>query len=256
MYVQNGARVPQNLHLIALDGFPIPDAAVTAPVIRTLIPPGGRAEFIVTTPPAGAFAQLVTRAYDTGKDGARNPGRVIANIVSSATAAQAPLIASAGDAAAISPKPLPPPTRRRKLYFSENRQDLKDPAKPAQYFVTVEGKTPKVFDMRSTRPDITVAQGSVEDWTIENRATEAHVFHIHQLHFQVVQRDGRKVDEPAFRDTIDLPPWDGESTAWPAVTLRMDFRDPAIAGTFIYHCHILEHEDAGMMGSLRVVARH
>ena len=109
------------------------------------------------------------------------------------------------------------------------------------------------FDMNFKEPDITVKQGTVEDWIIENRATEAHSFHIHQLHFQLLERDGTPVDEPALRDTIDLPYWDGKSARYPSVKLRMDFRNPEIAGTFVYHCHILEHEDGGMMGAIRVV---
>ena len=44
----------------------------------------------------------------------------------------------------------------------------------------------------------------------------------------------------------------GRSLTYPSVRLRMDFRDPNIVGTFVYHCHILEHEDKGMMGSIRV----
>lgn len=39
---------------------------------------------------------------------------------------------------------------------------------------------------------------------------------------------------------------------YPSVRLRMDFRDPNIVGTFVYHCHLLEHEDGGMMGRIRV----
>jgi FtsP/CotA-like multicopper oxidase with cupredoxin domain len=50
------------------------------------------------------------------------------------------------------------------------------------------------------------------------------------------------LDEPELRDTIELPFWDGKGP-YPKVKLRMDFRNPEIAGTFIYHCHILEHED-------------
>jgi FtsP/CotA-like multicopper oxidase with cupredoxin domain len=259
VYVQGGRSNPQDLRLIAVDGSP---SRHGMSVTKILIPPGGRAEFIVITPPTGAFAQLVSREYDTGIDGAKNPGRVIANIVSNGSAPEIRLMGSSGssiaDAARTSPIAAvtrPGKPRQRRLYFSENRQDLKDPAKPALYFITEEGKTPAVFDMHSTRPDITVRQGSVEDWVIENRATEAHVFHIHQLHFLVLQRDGRKVEQPDTRDTIDLPPWDGRSVQYPSVRLRMDFRDPAIVGTFVYHCHILEHEDAGMMGSIQVVAR-
>jgi FtsP/CotA-like multicopper oxidase with cupredoxin domain len=140
----------------------------------------------------------------------------------------------------------------RKLYFSEDREDLRTPGKTPKYFITVEGKTPELFDMNFKKPDITVRQGAVEDWIIENRAREAHVFHIHQLHFQLLGRDGAKVAEAMLRDTIDLPYWDGKS-AYPSVRLRMDFRAPEIIGTFLFHCHILEHEDAGMMGSVEVV---
>ena len=43
---------------------------------------------------------------------------------------------------------------------------------------------------------------------------------------------------------------------YPSVRLRMDFRDPNIVGTFVYHCHILEHEDGGMMGTIRVESAH
>jgi FtsP/CotA-like multicopper oxidase with cupredoxin domain len=45
------------------------------------------------------------------------------------------------------------------------------------------------------------------------------------------------------------------SGAYPSATLRMDFRDPEIAGTFVFHCHVLDHEDAGMMAKIRVNPR-
>ena len=57
------------------------------------------------------------------------------------------------------------PSQQRKLYFSETFQDPTDD--PASYFITVEGATPKVFDMNFTMPDITVTQGTVEDWTMK-----------------------------------------------------------------------------------------
>ena len=51
---------------------------------------------------------------------------------------------------------------------------------------------------------------------------------------------------------MNVPYFNGRTLAYPSVRLRMDFRDPNIGGTFVYHCHILEHEDKGMMGSIRV----
>src|SRR6201992_3044221 len=112
-----------------------------------------------------------------------------------------------------------------------------------------------MFDMNATTPNIVVKQGTVEDWVIENRSNELHAFHIHQLHFMLVDYLGRKVDEPFLRDTVNVPYYNGRSLEYPSVRLRMDFRDPNIIGTFVYHCHLLEHEDGGMMGRIKVVPR-
>jgi FtsP/CotA-like multicopper oxidase with cupredoxin domain len=54
---------------------------------------------------------------------------------------------------------------------------------------------------------------------------------------------------------VNVAYWDGNSPVYPSVKLRMDFRDPRITGTFVYHCHLLEHEDGGMMGTIRVIPR-
>lgn len=250
LYRRRGEResTAQPLKLVALDGAPIGDSGVGSP-INLLVPPGGRAELLVTTPPEGAFSQLITRGYDTGPDGEKTPSRVIANIVSrtDAPAAESTLPRVSGEAANRDPAlSAARPLRQRRLYFSESHK---------QYFITVDGVTPEAFDMNFKKPNITVRQGTIEDWTVENRAREAHVFHIHQLHFLVLERDGRKAMEPVLRDTIDLPYWDGKSARYPSVKLRMDFRNPEIVGTFLYHCHILEHEDGGMMGSIRVLPR-
>ena len=254
--VKNGRRVPDNLQLIAMDGVPAADKINAAPLSRILISPGARAEFVVVSPQADAFAQLVSSSYDTGPDGSANPDRVIANIVARDNSPDTESVDSTSPAGSeawqFSGLEGVRPARVRKLYFSEDREDLRTPGKPPKYFITVEGKTPKIFDMNFRKPDITVRQGVVEDWIIENHAREAHVFHIHQLHFQLVGRDADSVAEPMLRDTIDLPFWDGKG-AYPSVRLRMDFRAPEIAGTFLFHCHILEHEDAGMMGTVEVL---
>jgi Multicopper oxidase len=60
------------------------------------------------------------------------------------------------------------------------------------------------------------------------------------------------VNEPFLRDTINVPYYDGKALQYPSVKLRMDFRDPNTIGTFVYHCHLLEHEDGGMMALIRV----
>jgi FtsP/CotA-like multicopper oxidase with cupredoxin domain len=58
-------------------------------------------------------------------------------------------------------------------------------------------------------------------------------------------------EETTLRDTIDLPAWDG-FRLYPSVTVRLDFRDPGIVGTIPFHCHILQHLDGGMMGTVRI----
>ena len=68
----------------------------------------------------------------------------------------------------------------------------------------------------------------------------------------MLEVNGQPVNDPAIRDTVDLPFWSG-SGPYPSVKVRMDFRDPNIVGTFVYHCHILQHEDAGMMGAIQVL---
>ncbi len=118
--------------------------------------------------------------------------------------------------------------------------------------ITVDGQEPEPYDPRSTVPNITVQQGDVEDWVIENRTRELHAFHIHQIHFLLIGWNGVPVDEPFLRDTVNVPYWNGASPVYPSVRLRMDFRDPNIVGTFVYHCHLLEHEDGGMMGTILV----
>jgi hypothetical protein len=63
---------------------------------------------------------------------------------------------------------------------------------------------------------------------------------------------GMPVNEPFLRDTVNVLYYDGRSLVYPSVRVRMDFRDPNTVGTLVYHCHLLEHEDKGMMGVIRV----
>ena len=101
------------------------------------------------------------------------------------------------------------------------------------------------FDGAAFNPKVVnqeVKLGDVEDWVIKNTSTMHHPFHIHAWDFQVVDRgDGRS--ESGWRDTINVP-------AHTSVRIRINFAD--FGGTTVYHCHILDHEDAGMMGIVRV----
>jgi hypothetical protein len=143
--------------------------------------------------------------------------------------------------------------------------DPTNPNSPKNFYITVDGKTPVPFpklqqradrggfnhmrpDPQSDIPDIVVKQGDVKDWIIENRSMELHDFHIHQLHFQLREWSGLQVNEPFLRDTVNVPYYNGRMLRYPSVRLRMDFRDPNIVGTFVYHAS----SSSTMMGRIRV----
>jgi FtsP/CotA-like multicopper oxidase with cupredoxin domain len=253
-------RVPQQLGIVAIDGVPMthsdPLGDSVNPQTHIGLPPGARVEFTVTGPVEGETGLLVTRTVDTGPGGENDPNRMLAKIVASQAAPEPRSKLSS------LPVPLPasgetwlgdvPPVRVRRLYFSEKLIDPNDPTSAVEFYLTVEGQEPKMFDMGSETPNIVAQQGTVEDWIIENRSRELHAFHIHQLHFLLLDYDGRPVNEDFLRDTVNVPYYNEHSLAYPSVRLRMDFRDPNTIGTFPYHCHLLEHEDKGMMGSIRV----
>ncbi|HEX4075148.1 MAG TPA: multicopper oxidase domain-containing protein [Candidatus Acidoferrales bacterium] len=254
-------RQIQPLGLVAMDGVPLNEDGAPADFVdwqtHLGVPPGARVEFIVTGPPAGVPGLFVTRSVDTGPGGENDPNRALAAITASENA---PRPQSTLDA---SPKPLPPqrlpwlgnvtPVITRRLYFSEKLDDPNNPNSATQFYITVEGQTPKEFDPASAEPNIIAKQGTVEDWIIENRSSELHAFHIHQLHFMLLDYVGRPVNEPFLRDTVNVPYFDGKSLVYPSVRVRLDFRDPNVVGDFVYHCHLLEHEDNGMMGMIRVL---
>jgi FtsP/CotA-like multicopper oxidase with cupredoxin domain len=255
--------LPQGLGIVGVDGSPINRNGLGGGDIiyqdHLGVSPGGRVEFIINGPPLSTPAMLVTRSVNTGPGGENDPTRPIATIVAAADATEP------RSSLAASPAPAPrvdlpwigkvQPIRTRKLYFSETLQDPKDPNSPTTFYLTVDGQTPKPFDPSSTIPNIVVHQGDVEDWIIENRSTELHDFHIHQIHFLLLEWFGIPINEPFLRDTINVPFWDGTSPQFPTVRLRMDFRAANVVGTFPYHCHLLEHEDGGMMGLIKVLPK-
>jgi len=259
--------VTQPLEIVSHDGVPVSSAEATKQgslmsQTSILLPPAGRAEFIVTGPSLGVKnAILSTLPIDTGPDGDNDPLRPVAQIVVDPQAKDPKVVIPAPahpvGAQAIADLSTAQPRTTRLLYFSEELEDPTNPAGPTNFFITEDGQTPAVFDS-GMGPAITTYQGTVEDWTIENRAQERHEFHIHQLHFLVLERNGVPVppEQQQYQDTIDLPYWSGNAgDPYPSVKVRMDFTGP-IVGKFIYHCHILGHEDGGMIAMIEVLPQN
>jgi FtsP/CotA-like multicopper oxidase with cupredoxin domain len=255
--------VPQKLLLVALDGVPVGSQDGTEqgkliPVEDFRLPPASRMEFIVTGPSTNVkSSQFVTQNIETGPNGDNDIQRTLATIT-----ATRDVIGGDNRVNAKLSKPWrqrfeglasAPVATNRVLYFSEN-------ATQTEFYITVDGQAPVVFSP-DLPPAVVTTQGSVEDWTIQNRAQENHEFHFHQIHFMVLSQDNFQINgsqpvqalQGQLMDMIEIPYWDGNPNhPYPSVTLRMDFRGPDI-GDFVYHCHILNHEDQGMMAIIRVL---
>jgi FtsP/CotA-like multicopper oxidase with cupredoxin domain len=251
----------QPLQVVGLDGVPTGSQDGTrkgkiVTMTHILLAPAARAEFIITGPSPGVkTAQLITNQIDTGPDGDFDPQRPLATLQTSGKPAAMTAMAmpsGPGWVQRFEGLSTAHVTAKRKLYFSEVLSDPSNPASPTNFFITVDGATPVLFDPANP-PAITTTQGSVEDWTIENRSGENHEFHMHQIHFLLLAQNGVPVapQQQQFFDMMQVPYWTG-SGAYPSVTVRMDFRGKDI-GDFVYHCHILGHEDNGMMAIIRVL---
>jgi FtsP/CotA-like multicopper oxidase with cupredoxin domain len=126
---------------------------------------------------------------------------------------------------------------RREVSFSQT-----EPKDPDQQRFLINGRE---FD--PAQVDARARLGTVEEWTIRNDSDDMHIFHIHQLGFQVMAINDAPVPFNGVVDTVRVPERG-------SVTLRMAFTDPVILGRFMFHCHVLKHEDRGMMGQVEVYA--
>ncbi|MEX5299950.1 multicopper oxidase family protein [Kocuria sp. CPCC 205292] len=101
---------------------------------------------------------------------------------------------------------------------------------------TIDGQE---FDPERTDQQVRV--GTVEEWTLTNSSPMDHPMHLHVWPMQVVSEEGRDVSAPRWQDVVNVP-------AFGEVTVRVAFDD--FGGRTVYHCHILDHEDLGMMGTV------
>ncbi|MFF5259650.1 multicopper oxidase family protein [Actinomadura viridis] len=211
-------------HVIAQDASPV---STVWSADTLLMPPGSRFDVLVQGPPAGR-TRLVTLPYGTGPDGDSYPGATLATLVSSGPA--------------MTPARLParfapyhdlrgePVARRRTVTFSED-------AGTGRFFIDGRLFAPDRIDARAKL-------NTTEEWRLRNASREEHTFHIHVNHFQVISVNGRPYPARGGQDTVQLP-------AGGEVVIRMRFLD--FTGKYPFHCHILNHEDRGMMANIEVV---
>jgi len=264
--------VPQTMQIVAIDGVPVNSQDGTQPgqllpTQRYRLPTAGRVEFLVTAPsPSVHVAQLITNNINTGPQGDCDPTRPIFNIsLVNPDNDEPPGDDNVGNYtyldtadqrfSGLSQMPI---ANTRYFYFSE--------IQPTQFFITQVGSTPTVFDANNP-PSVTVTQGTVEKWIIQNTAQENHEFHMHQIHFKVLSQDNFEINgtpqapviDGQYLDMVEVPFWDNvtnpNQNQAPQVELLMDFRGMDV-GDFVYHCHILSHEDLGMMAIIHVQAAH
>jgi FtsP/CotA-like multicopper oxidase with cupredoxin domain len=93
-------------------------------------------------------------------------------------------------------------------------------------------------------PLVRVRVGEMQHWRIVNSTREVHPFHMHQVHFLAYAENQVRSDYPEWLDTVNVP-------YGATVDLIMDFTDPIIKGMSLFHCHLLSHEDKGMMAKIQ-----
>ncbi len=258
------------IEVVGLDGVPFADSrgqpkaqTSTDPI---MVPPGGRIEFNVKLDAPAAQHRFVlrTEAVETGCAGDLMPARDLVAVRIDTPPSDAP-----SGQGSVPPRTtrqgvddIPSadtPVRRRTFAFTEYQRPNNS---KTDFYITEVSRPDAIIEPypMDGQPSsvVEVEPNSVEEWTILNFTHELHNFHIHQLHFRVLESDDKFV-EGRMLDTINVPValpdanWSPNDPVTPGkVRLLMRFHQN-ISGEFVFHCHILSHEDKGMMGLIRVI---
>jgi len=228
----------QPLNQIALDGMFLP-----APVDRdrVVLAPGSRADLLVRPASTGEY-RLVGEPYSRGSlammgggmgmdgDGTAAAGPVtLATLTVSGPAATPP---------SSLPATLPAPTVPQSPVTGQRRLTFAMGMGMGGMGFTIDGRT---FD--PGRDDQTVTLGTTEEWTVVNTSPMDHPFHLHAWPFHVAAASTGTPPTGVRQDVVLVP-----AQGW--VRLLIPFTD--YPGRSVYHCHILDHEDRGMMGTVNV----
>jgi suppressor of ftsI len=231
--------------IVALDGMPLAyhdSQHPTRTANHVLLAPAGRVEAIVSGPALRTHAALRTLCVDTGPQGDPNPGMVLADLI------QPDPVRAGPDEPNTDPRPEAEhaAAARPPLYKPINVGPLTKRS-PSFTAIFTEDKNGfyingKKFAMNAG-PLTSVRVGTYQHWRILNRTAELHPFHIHQVHFLSYAENGTPLQNPAWLDTVNVP-------VGGSVDVILDFTDPVIRGMAVFHCHLLNHEDKGMMAKV------
>jgi suppressor of ftsI len=228
-----------SLYVIATDGHPLSRPRKMSEVV---LGPGQRIDAIAIGPPPGEYA-IATLPFKNMAWREIFAGQQLATIVSSGPPASADAEAEV--------------LRQRvevKRWIDEVRASEIARQRRIVYSRT-EDRSVFMIDgrvMNDDRVDQTVKLGDTEEWTIVNTDQQYHSFHIHQTPFLLTEVNGLAQDEDSLRDTMPIPPATDDRPG--SIKVAIPFTDPEIVGRFVYHCHAVDHEDKGMMGTVMVVA--
>jgi FtsP/CotA-like multicopper oxidase with cupredoxin domain len=224
----------QTFEIVAMDGMPVALHDPNHPTRiadHVLLPPAGRLEAIVAGPTASTPRRLISRCVDTGPDGDPNPAMVLADIVPRSTDNSPPKAAKSF----------------RKPEFKTLDLAAEEKAPPRFIVTFTEDKKGFYINGKKFTPDdapmVRAKVGSFQHWRIVNATGELHPMHIHQVHFLPYAENDQPIANPVWLDTVNVP-YGG------SVEVIMDFTDPVIRGMSVFHCHLLNHEDKGMMAKV------
>jgi FtsP/CotA-like multicopper oxidase with cupredoxin domain len=226
------------LYVIATDGHPL---SRPRKISEFMLGPGQRIDAIAIGPPAGQYL-LGTLLFKNMAWRDPFPPQQVAAILSAGPAQSGDAEREVTCQRVAGPRWI---DEVRTSAITSQRRIVYSRSEDRSIFM-IDGR---VFD--DDRVDQTVKLGDTEEWTIVNTDQQYHSFHLHQTPFLVTEVNGIPQDEDSLRDTASIPPATG---AGPGVLkVVIPFTDPEIVGRFVYHCHAVDHEDKGMMGTVMVV---
>lgn len=218
------ALAGHSFYVIGWDGGLLPEPYATETL---LVAPGERYDVLVTLRgDLGSAVALQTLHYDRGHN-VPDPGPKDLLEVTFASIHTEALPGLPSSLGAWAPLPVSDATIVRSFVLSE-KEDLPEP----RFFINDEA-------FPSITPVLAV-EDAVEIWDVQNDAEMDHPFHLHGMFFQVLAVSGKEPEHQGWKDTVNIPK---------GASLRFAVRY-GTPGRWMYHCHILEHAERGMMGEL------